>query len=394
MTDMLLILNAGSSSLKFTLFELRTPLDAQDAVCDGMILGFGEGSRFQLKDGRGRVLLTRHLDDVFSHHRALSAALNVLKERFDAAELKAVGHRIVHGGRKFLGPVRLDAKVIGELKRLSPLAPLHQPHNLAAVEAMAQLHPALPQIACFDTAFHATQPDLATRFALPQALHDEGVQGYGFHGLSYEYIAGCLPEVLGPVRAEGRVIIAHLGSGASMCALKGRRSIATTMSFTPLDGLMMATRPGALDPGVLLYLLNEKKLTAKALGDLLYHHCGLLGVSGISADMRDLLASDAPSAQRAIDLFVYRIGRELGGLAAVLGGLDALVFTAGIGENAPQIRARVCAGACWLGIELDAQANQKGGPLISRSEVSAWVIPTAEDLMIARHTLASLGMKG
>jgi acetate kinase len=387
MAGKLLVLNAGSSSLKFTVFERRAPLALKDAVCDGAILAIGQASRLELRDGRGELLLARDLGTAFSHHRALEAALLVLEERFGRAGLEAVGHRIVHGGRKFTGPVRLDAKVIAELKALSPLAPLHQPNNIAAVEAMAQLHPGMLQIACFDTAFHAHQPELATRFAIPRALHDEGVQAYGFHGLSYEYVAGQLPEVLGSVRAKGRVIIAHLGSGASLCALKAGKSIATTMRFTPLDGLMMATRPGTLDPGVLLYLLSEKKMSAEAICDLLYHRCGLLGVSGISADMRELLASEAPEAGAAIDLFVYRVSQELGGLAAVLGGLDALVFTAGTGEHAPLIRQRICEGARWLGIALDEAANQSGETLISRSKVSAWVIPTAEDLMIARHML-------
>ena len=384
MTGKLLVLNAGSSSLKFTVFEKRTPLAAKDTLCDGAILEVGQAARLELKDGRGELLVARDLDTKFSHQRALEAALLVLEERFGRAQIEAVGHRIVHGGRRFTKPVRLDAKVIAELKGLSPLAPLHQPNNIAAVEAVAQLHPAMLQIACFDTAFHAHQPELATRFAIPRALHNEGVQAYGFHGLSYEYIASELPEVLGPGRAKGRVIIAHLGSGASMCALKAGKSIATTMSFTPLDGVMMATRPGALDPGVLLYLLSQKKMSAEAISDLLYHRCGLLGVSGISADVRDLLASEAPDARTAIDLFVYRISQELGGLAAVLGGLDALVFTAGIGEHAAPIRQRICESARWLGIVLDANANRAGERLISRSKVSAWVIPTAEDLMIAR----------
>jgi len=269
-----------------------------------------------------------------------------------------------------------------------PLAPLHQPHNLAAVAAVAARHPQLPQVACFDTAFHHTQPAVATRFALPRHLSEEGVRRYGFHGLSYEYIAAALPRYLGAAPARGRVIVAHLGAGASLCALRDGCSVATTMSFTPLDGVPMGCRCGALDPGVVLYLLQEKGLSAAAVAALLYHESGLLGVSGLSDDMRTLLASELPAAREAVELFVYRIGREIGSLAAALGGLDALVYTAGIGEHAPQIRARVAAAAAWLGLELDPAANAAGGPRLAtpRSRVSAWVIPTDEDLMIARHT--------
>jgi acetate kinase len=268
------------------------------------------------------------------------------------------------------------------------LAPLHQPHNLAAIAAVAKLHPELSQVACFDTAFHHTQPELAAAFALPRAITVEGVRRYGFHGISYEYIAGVLPDVLGPVLAEGRVVVAHLGSGASLCAMHRRQSVATTMSFTPLDGLVMGTRCGNLDPGVILYLIQQKGMTPQAVTDLLYHSSGLLGVSGISDDMRTLLASDDPLAANAVALFVYRFSGELGALAASLGGLDALVFTAGIGEHAAEIRRRACEQARWLGVELDDAANAKGAARISTpaSKVSAWVIPTNEDLMIARHT--------
>jgi acetate kinase len=261
---------------------------------------------------------------------------------------------------------------------------------LAAIAALTKLHPALPQIACFDTSFHHTQPVVATAFALPRSLTEEGIRRYGFHGLSYEYIAGTLPAVVGSPTAEGRVVVAHLGSGASMCAMRGRKSVATTMGFTALDGLPMRRRCGNLDPGVVLYLMEQKRMTAAAISDLLYHSSGLLGVSGLSGDMRTLLASSDPRAAEAIDLFVYRIGRELGSLAATLGGLDALIFTAGIGERAAEIRRRVCADAAWLGIEIDHSANERGGPRISRpnGKASAWVIPTDEDLMIAQHAFA------
>jgi acetate kinase len=274
---------------------------------------------------------------------------------------------------------------MNELRALIPLAPLHQPHNLAAVDALQQMYPALPQVACFDTSFHRTQPDMATLFALPRALTEAGIRRYGFHGLSYEFIADVLPSFLGPA-ADGRIVVAHLGSGASLCAMQGRRSVATTMGLTALDGLMMARRCGGIDPGVVLYLLQQKRMDADAVSDLLYNHSGLLGVSGISDDMRELLSNPHTHAKQAVDLFVYRIGRELGSLVAALGGLDALVFTAGIGEHAAEIRRRVCEQADWLGFDVDPAANAAGSPCITRSKVSAWVIPTDEDLIIARHT--------
>jgi acetate kinase len=283
--------------------------------------------------------------------------------------------------------VLIDSKVMAVLEDLVPLAPLHQPHHIAAIRAIGAILPKVPQVACFDTAFHRSQPTLAQEFALPRELTAKGIRRYGFHGLSYEYIASVLPEVM-PERAEGKIVVAHLGNGASMCAIERGRSVATTMSFTAVDGLPMGTRVGALDPGVILYLLQHEQMNAKAIEQLIYERSGLLGVSGLSSDMRTLLASDAPAARKAVDLFVYRIGRELGSLAAALGGLDALVFTAGIGEHSAEIRANVCRGAGWLGITLDEEANAKGGPRISSpsSAVSAWVIPTDENLMIARHT--------
>jgi acetate kinase len=288
---------------------------------------------------------------------------------------------------KHARPVRLDAGTLAELEALIPLAPLHQPHNLEAIRALAAHAPQVPQVACFDTSFHRTQPAVAQAFALPGRYAEEGVHRYGFHGLSYEHIASVLPE-MDSRAAAGRAVVAHLGNGASMCAMQGGRSVATTMSFTALDGLPMGTRCGAIDPGVLLYLMDQHGMDARALEQLLYHQSGLLGVSGISSDMRTLLESTDPRAIEALDLFVYRIGRELGSLAAALGGLDALVFTGGIGENAVAIRARVCHDAAWLGLELDEESNRRGGPRISRPEspVSVWVIPTNEELMIALHT--------
>jgi len=276
---------------------------------------------------------------------------------------------------------------------LVPLAPLHQPHHLSAIAALAKLHPRLPQVACFDTSFHRSQPELATRYALPRNLTDEGIRRYGFHGLSYEYIAGVLPEMLGEAGARGRVVVAHLGNGASMCAIKEGRSVATTMGFTTLDGLPMSRRCGALDPGVVLYLMQQKGLSADAVSELLYQSSGLLGVSGLSDDMKALLASSDPNAAEAVSLFVYRIGRELGSLVAALGGFDALVFTGGIGEHAGEIRRRVCRDASWLGLQLDEAKNRAGGPRITTgdSRTSAWMIPTDEDLMIARHTWSLTG---
>jgi acetate kinase len=393
MSGAILVLNAGSSSIKFSLFPSEARPARHDLLCDGQMEGIGHRVHFFAKTAAGIALAERHLEDGTDHEAALGVLLRWLDEHFTDRSLAAVGHRVVHGGRLYSAPVRIDAAVLAELRRLIPLAPLHQPHHLAAIEAIAKSHPALPQIACFDTAFHHTQPAVAAAFALPRRLAEEGVRRYGFHGLSYEYIASVLPDYLGPDAAEGRVVVAHLGAGASMCAMSGRKSIATTMGFTALDGLMMAQRCGGLDPGVVLYLLQQKGMTAEAVADLLYHESGLYGVSGISDDMRTLLASPDPHAAEAIDLFVYRIGRELGSLAAALGGLDVLVFTAGIGEHAAEIRRRVCTDATWLGIALDDTANASSGPCLTRrgSKAAAWVIPTDEDLMIARHSWRLLG---
>jgi acetate kinase len=388
MNGLILVLNAGSSSLKFALFRGDARPARQGLLCDGEMDGIGHRIHFVATDGAGATLVERDLAEGADHEAALAVLLPWIAERFAGRRIAAVGHRVVHGGTLYAAPVRIDAAVIAEIRRLVPLAPLHQPHHLAAIATIARLHPELPQIACFDTSFHHDEPAVATTFALPRHLADEGVRRYGFHGLSYEYIAGVLPDRLGPDAAEGRVVVAHLGSGASLCALHRRRSVATTMGLTALDGLVMSRRCGLLDPGVVLYLLQQKGMTADAVADLLYRDSGLYGVSGISDDMQVLLASSDPDAAEAIDLFVYRIGRELGSLAAALGGLDALVFTAGIGEHAAEIRRRVCDDAAWLGVVLDGAANATGGPCITRpdSRVSAWVIPTDEDLMIAQHT--------
>jgi len=387
-SDAILVLNAGSSSIKFSLFEGHGQPGRRGLITDGECEGIGHRVHFTAKDGAGVSLVDKDLTEGTTHQNALAALLRWLEAHFQDRQLIAAGHRVVHGGALYTAPVRIDASVIAELRRLIPLAPLHQPHHLAAMAALSKLYPALPQIACFDTAFHHTQPEVAAAFALPRRLTHEGIRRYGFHGLSYEYIAGVLPDILGPAEADGRVVVAHLGSGASMCAMHRRKSVATTMGFTALDGLPMSRRCGNLDPGVVLYLMQEKGMTATAVSDLLYNASGLFGVSGVSDDMRTLLASKEPHAAGAVALFVYRISRELGSLAAALGGLDAVVFTAGIGEHAPEIRRRVCEEAAWLGVSFDEAANTAGGPRLTTtgSKASAWVIPTDEDLMIARHT--------
>lgn len=396
MTDAILIINSGSSSIKFSLFPGDKPPTRQNLFCEGEFADVRHRPHFTAKDGAGAPIMDELLKEGAAHEDALAALLQWLDRQFPDHRLIAAGHRVVHGGPVFQEPALIDAKVVAELTRLVPLAPLHQPHNLAAIAALATLYPALAQVACFDTSFHHTQPEVAAAFALPRWLTDQGVRRYGFHGLSYEYIAGILPEVVGTDIADGRIVVAHLGSGASMCAMKSRRSVATTMGFTALDGLPMARRCGSLDPGVVLYLMEQKGMTAAAVRDMLYQSSGLLGVSGISDDMKALLSSDKPHAREAVELFVYGICRELGSLAAALDGIDALIFTAGIGENAPEIRRRVCEQAGWLGLRIDHAANANGGPRITRadSKTSAWMVPTDEDLMIARHTWRIVGNVG
>jgi acetate kinase len=386
MSDALLVLNAGSSSLKFSVFLNDHP---PRVLLHGQLEGLLTQPRFIARNDTAVVGQKEWPSGTqLGHHGAIEFLLTWGREgAVGEHRIVAVGHRVVHGGVKFTAPVLVDASILAELEALVPLAPLHQPHNVAAIKAVAKMAPVLPQVACFDTAFHRTQSKVAEAFALPRRFIEEGVRRYGFHGLSYEYIASVLP-VLDRRAAEGRAVLAHLGNGASMCAMSNGRSIATTMSFTALDGLMMGTRCGAIDPGVLLYLIEHHGMTGDSLQRLLYEQSGLLGFSGISSDMRELLSSSDSRAAEALDLFVYRINRELGSLAAALGGLDALLFTGGIGENAASIRARICRDANWLGLELDEGANASGGPCISRagSRVSAWVIPTNEELMIALHT--------
>ncbi len=390
MREPILVINAGSSSIKFSVYETAADRTLS-AAAHGQVEDLGEGSdrpaRIEVADGRGRKLIDKPIA-AKDHAGAMAAIHDWFAEHIGSeAGFSGVGHRVVHGGLAYAQPVRIDAAVLAALDELVPLAPLHQPHNLAAIRAVSGLAPDVPQVACFDTAFHRAQPPLAQQFALPRELTAKGVRRYGFHGLSYEYITSALPRVA-PDCADGKVVVAHLGNGASMCAIEAGRSIATTMSFTALDGLPMGTRTGALDPGVILYLLQHEGMSAAQIEHLLYERSGLLGVSGLSSDMRALLASSLPAAKEAVDLFVYRIGRELGSLAAALGGLDAIVFTAGIGENAAEIRARVCKDARWLGVTLDERANAAGGPRISGSDsrISIWVIPTDENLVIARHT--------
>lgn len=388
MPDALLVLNAGSSSLKFSVFVDEDP---PRLLVRGQIEGLSSRPRFIARAG-GAVVGEREwpAGTALGHDGALEHLFGWAQGMLGERHIAAAGHRVTHGGSRFSRPARVDATTMTALEALVPLAPLHQPHNLAAIRAIAEKKPALTQVACFDTAFHTAQPSVARAFALPRRYTEEGVIRYGFHGLSYEYVASRLASV-DPRAAAGRTVVAHLGNGASMCALSEGRSVATTMSFTPLDGLMMGTRCGSIDPGALLYLMDRHGMDARALTQLLYERSGLLGVAGDS-DMRALLARSDVSAAEALDLFVYRVRRELGSLAAALSGLDALVFTGGIGENAAPIRARVCRDASWLGIELDEEANALGGPRISRpgSRVPVWMIPTDEEAMIAQHTRAVL----
>jgi acetate kinase len=394
MQDGILVLNAGSSSIKFLLFGANDK--SLDPLIRGQVEGLHTSAHFVARDTAGAVVAERSWGEgvKLGHEGAVAYLADFLREqgRTREIELRAVGHRVVHGGLAYDKPARLDAGVLAALEKLVPLAPLHQPHNLAPIRTLLERRPELPQVACFDTAFHSTNPDVARRFALPTDLHDAGVRRYGFHGLSYEYIASALPAHDARA-AAGKTIVCHLGNGSSMCALDSGRSIASTMGFTAVDGLPMGTRCGAIDPGVLLYLMDERRMDARAIEKLIYQQSGLLGISGISSDMRKLLDSDDPKAKLAVDVYAYRIRREMGSLAAALGGLDALVFTAGIGENSAAIRQRICRDAAWLGVELDDAANRKGGPRISAaaSRVPAWVISTNEEWMIARHTRRLLG---
>lgn len=392
MTRAIAVLNAGSSSIKFALYDQPTP---QGLRFRGKIEGIGTAPVLTVADAGGRQV-KGHAWPVegFDHAAATREVIQVGLDLLGPGQVATVGHRVVHGGAVFAEPVRITPEVIDTLATLIPLAPLHQPHNLAPIRTIAEAAPHVKQVACFDTAFHYGQPHLAQAFALPRAITDEGVRRYGFHGLSYEYVVSRLPETA-PELAKARVIVAHLGNGASLCAVRNGRSVATTMGFTAVEGLMMGTRCGTLDPGVLIHLMDTKGYDARTLEDLVYKRSGLLGVSGISSDMRTLRASTDPKATEAIALFGYRVVREIGSLAAALGGVDAVVFTGGIGENDAQLRAEVGEGCAWLGLALDPARNAQGGPRISRdgSAVSAWVVATDEELMIARHAARVVGLE-
>ncbi len=387
-----LALNAGSSSLKFALYG-RDAGKEMEALSKGEIEEIDTAPHFVAQDGKGAPLIEKLWSGDAPETRAdlLDSLLQWTERHLGNTKLIAVGHRVVHGGRDFTGPVLVTDEILGALDALTPLAPLHQPHSLEPMRAIRRLRPDLPQVACFDTAFHHTMPAVATRFALPRAYEDDGVRRYGFHGLSYEYIARQLQSIA-PHIAGGRVVAAHLGSGASLCAMLDGCSVDTTMGFTALDGLVMGTRCGTLDAGVVLYLLQQKHLSAQEVEHLLYEKSGLLGVSGVSSDMRTLLSSKDPHANEAIELFVFRIVREIGALAASLGGLDGIVFTAGIGEHSPKIRIAVCQGLRWLGVALGAAKRPFGTTLIStpESRIEVHVIPTDEEAMIAHHTLETL----
>jgi acetate kinase len=382
------VLNAGSSSLKFAVYGA-----AADAplLFKGKVEEVGTAPRLSVEDAQGRPAAPARpwpagaIDHAAATHEVLATALGLIAGR----KVAAVAHRVVHGGMKYSAPVLLDAGVIAELAELAPLAPLHQPHNLAPIRAIAEAAPKIPQVACFDTAFHRSQPELAQMFALPRRYTDAGVRRYGFHGLSYQYVSARLREVA-PDLAAGRVIVAHLGNGASLCAIRDGKSMASTMGFTAVDGLMMGTRCGALDPGAIIHLMDVHGLDARGLEDLVYKRSGLLGVSGISSDMRALRASAEPAAAEAIALFIYRIVRDIGSMAAAMGGVDGLVFTGGIGENDAATRAEVAAGCRWLGLELDEHPGGAGARRISRedSRVQAWVVPTDEEQMMARLAAA------
>jgi acetate kinase len=388
MSNAIAVLNAGSSSIKFSLFveEGKTlKLEVQ-----GQIEGLFTSARFVSKAPDGTLKAEKSWPKGFQlgHDGALDHIIGHLRSELGETRLIGIGHRVVSGGLAYTRAVRVDSEVLKVLETFIPLFPLHQPHNLAPIRRALERAPGLPQVACFDTSFHRNQPEVAQMFALPAALQEAGIIRYGFHGLSYEYIADAFPEVA-PASANGKVVVLHLGNGASMCAMENGRSIATTMGFTGVDGLCMGTRSGSLDPGVILHLMDQHGMSVRDVEELIYKKSGLLGVSGISSDMRTLLTSEEPRAKVAVDLFVYRIRRELGSLAAALQGLDAIVFTGGIGENSSVIRSRVCQDASWLGVEIDEAANEDGHGSISKgsSRVAVWVIPTNEELMIARHTL-------
>jgi acetate kinase len=393
MNNYILVLNAGSSSLKFCVYRIPGT-DGWSLESRGQVEGLGTSPRLIARDAEGRILIDQALDsEVRDGRGALDVLTLWLRSKYSGAQVLGVGHRVVHGGTQHACPTVVTSQVLLELHRLEPLAPLHQPYNLAVIEAVSERLPDVPQVACFDTSFHRGRPRVAEVVPLPFEICRPGLQRYGFHGLSYEYIATRLPQVA-PQIAGGRLIVAHLGSGASLCALKGGKSVDTSLGFTALDGLCMSTRPGAVDPGIILYLFQSLGLSSQEVETILYKKSGLLGISGISSDMRVLLRSSDPEARLAVDYFVYRAAKEVGAMAAVLGGVDGVVFTAGIGENSAEIRKRICEASAWLGIELDSELNARNHQRISTpaSKVSAWVIPTNEELIIAKHTSSLLGL--
>jgi acetate kinase len=393
MSDSILVLNAGSSSIKFALYRVQGAA-LGERVLGGQVADIRDKPQLIVSDANGRrtVAMERARQAGAAPAEALERLLDWLDAELAHERLRAIGHRVVHGGEHFAAPVHIDEGIVRALQELVPIARLHQPYEIEAILASRRRRPDIAQVACFDTAFHRTLPTVAQLFPLPREITDSGVRRYGFHGLSCAYIASRLPELLAGAEvdaANSRLVVAHLGSGSSLCALRGGRSVATTMGFTALDGLMMATRAGSVDPGILLYLMQERGMSVDALSDMLYHRSGLLGVSGTSANMSELLSSDEPAAREAVELYVYCVVREAGALIACLGGIDALVFTAGIGEHAAPVRARVCAALSWLGIVLDARANAQHEMRISASAsaLPVWVVPTDEELMIARETL-------
>lgn len=386
-----LVLNAGSSSLKFAVYRAGETLDRTDALLRGQIAGIGASPVFDAKVASGGAAgeaVTLAVAELDTHRKAIEFALRWIGDNADGTTLAGVGHRVVHGGADRRAPALVTDQLMSELDALAPLAPHHQPHNLAAIRAISSTRPDLPQIACFDTAFHAGQPVVARRLPLPARLKSQGLQRYGFHGLSYEFINAEVPAYNGGRRPQ-RLIVAHLGNGASLCAIRDGRSIATSMGFSTLDGLLMGTRCGSIDPGVLLHLMREQGMDEKALSSLLYNESGLLGVSGLSGDMQVLLGSDEPGAAEAVELFCYTLVRGIGSMAAALGGIDALVFTGGIGEHAAPVRKTVCDQLAWLGVTFDDAANDAGRPLLTKagSRVPVWVIPANEECVIARHTI-------
>jgi len=390
-SNIILVLNSGSSSVKFAVFQNQSPDSPLKRLIAGQITGVGTQPSFSAKDSNGKALKLANNNALVAtsdHAGVLTVLLNWLHGDEMDLKITAAGHRIVHGGTDFTKPERVTPATVADLKKLIPLAPHHQPHNIAAIEALSKRLPRLEQVACFDTAFHAAMPGEAAQLGLPAAYAQRGMRRYGFHGLSYEHIVDALPRVCAAPLPD-RLVIAHLGNGASMCAVKNGIGIATTMGFSTLDGLPMGTRSGSLDPGAILHVMREDGLDLQGLEDLLYNRAGLLGISGVSSDMRVLLDSNEPSARAAIDYYCYRITRELGSLAATLGGIDALVFTGGIGENATPVRANVVNRSAWLGLHLDQTANDGAGPRITSpdSAVPAWIVPADEESIIARHTL-------